>query len=152
MGWEILVYGNRQLHIQDSSLLEIQHFSQLELEATSSGDFGVNDETMAALKSYIDGWKWIGVGVVLGVDPEVYIQHSPARLNAFVKLLERTKIRIQGFGELVPEAYLNDCLGSWAIRYTRDMQTNYFTNVIDKVIDFLHVVEQDLGKARDSVS
>ena len=77
-------------------LWTIRHFLLSEVESSANSD----------LAAFIQSWDWIGPGVYLGIEFDAYFNGDEAREQAFLKLLNATRARIESFGELVPLDYL----------------------------------------------
>ena len=96
VGHEIIEYRKRHMIIHDMDLWTIRHFLLSEAESSANSD----------LAAFIQSWDWIGPGVYLGIEFDAYFNGDEAREQAFLKLLNATRARIESFGELVPLDYL----------------------------------------------
>lgn len=123
MGHEIIEYRDRFARFNDMDLWTVRHF--LLAEASSSGSY-----EMAA---FIQGWEWICPGVYEGIDFGQYFTGESARQQAFLKLLELARARIQSFGEVVPLDYLETTVNSSTSYYMRAQPISRFVEVIEKL-------------------
>ena len=96
MGHEIVVYRGRHMVIHDMDLWAIRHFLLNGAEASGNSD----------LAAFVRGWDWVGPGVYLGLEFDLFLHDDEARECAFVTLLRAAQVSIQSFGEFVPLDYL----------------------------------------------
>jgi len=96
MGHEIVVYRDRHAIIHDMDFWAIRHFLLSEAESSDNSD----------LAAFVRGWDWIGPGVYIGEDFDAYFSDDRSREQAFLKLLNAARARIESFGEVVLLDYL----------------------------------------------
>jgi len=134
MGWDIIEYEGAHAQFRDWNLWELRHFLLLEAQTMESAEPGA--ET-TALRKFVEGWDWLGPGVVTGINFSTYVQKSPLRWRLLLNLLQKGGDRIASFGESIPRDYLEAHKGDKGVRYTRDVPTKGLLKDIGKMCRLL---------------
>lgn len=120
MGWDSIEYAGNHEQFRDWVLWILRHFLLLEARAMESARPGADS---AALRAFVEGWNWMGPGVVAGTDFSEFVRNSPSRWRLLLDLLQRSGDRIANFGENIPKDYLEAHTSEHGGGYTRDLPT-----------------------------
>ncbi len=93
---------------------------------------------MILLRRFLEGWDWLGPGVITGTSLEDFVQDQPKRANVLLALFERMVEYLQGFGKVIPLEYLQEHVNSPLDYFTAGQPTQRFIKAVKRLSDMLH--------------
>lgn len=128
MGWDSIKYRNRHDVFRDSKLWTLRHFFLEEAKALAQ-----TNPDVLALRWYFEKWDWLGPGVVVGIDLDLYVTDSPSREALVIELLDRTIERLRRFGSVIPHSYLIAYVNTLGFSYTTEQPIEPFVSSIQRI-------------------
>jgi hypothetical protein len=115
-------------------LWALRHFFVGEARAIAADE--KTADALAAVQ-FFEGWGWQGPGVYVGADFDPFVSVSSARASCLLRIFERAKRRIAGFGSAIPLEYLQAHVNSSTAYFTVQQPVERFCHDIDRLIALL---------------
>lgn len=141
MAHDYIDIGDSHFRCNDFHIWTLRHFFLCVLDADPPDRLGTDSATQLELKSFIESWRWLGPGVIMEADFNVFA-NTPARMRVLKSLFERTHDFLDSFGDAIPLSYLEINVNSELAYYTAPQSTEKFRSILASLIDLVPTVDR----------
>jgi hypothetical protein len=134
VGHDIIGFSGGHALFSDFSLWLLRHFFVLEARAVA--DEEKSSDAIAAVQ-FFERWDWQGPGVHVGMDFDAFVSSAPGRIERLLRILERARRKVSGFGAFIPLEYLQEHLNSETAYFVVSQPVEGVCRDIDRLIALL---------------